>query len=261
MESKNNTNGNVLKNITKLNNKIFAEKNRNLFLNDYVQQTEPIIEILEKQNTNGKKIRIYCDYVLDSEVNKELLDYYKNVLNDEEISTKYIFSKFTLSTSLDVDFRGYRSQEQKDDKIKRTISDITESFNSKLDQAVITKIFRLNKDLDDHLAFYNNDFENYIIDKITNINLYDKKLQSNKSYIQIDSQYNHLLEQINALNVDKNELEQKITNIKRSTVLESLNKLNWNLPFNDEIIKIPDSIIEKTKNVISNSYKFEDDLI
>jgi hypothetical protein len=261
MESKNNTNGNLLKNITKLHNKIFAEKNRNLFLNDYVQQTEPIIKILEKQNTNGKKIRIYCDYVLDSEVNKELLDYYKNVLNDEEISTKYNFSKFTLSTSLDVDFRGYRSQEQKDDKIKRTISDITESFNSKLDQAVITKIFRLNKDLDDHLAFYNNDFENYIIDKITNINLYTKKLQSNKSYIQIDSQYNHLLEQINALNVDKNELEQKITNIKRSTVLESLNKLNWNLPFNGEVIKIPKSIIEKTKNVISNSYKFEDDLI
>lgn len=261
MESKNSTNGNILKNVTKLKNKIFAEKNRNLFLIDYVQQTEPIVEILEKQNTNGKRIRIYCDYVLDSEVNKELLDYYKNVLDDEEMSTKYHYSKFTLSISLDVDFRGYRSQEQKDEKIKRTVTDITESFTKKLDQAVITKLFRLNKDLDDHLAFYNSDFENYIIEKITNINLYDKKLQSNKSYIQIDSEYNDLIEKINALSVDKNELEQKITAIKRKTVIDSLNKLDWNLPFNDDIIKIPESIIEKTKNVIANSYKFEDDLI
>lgn len=261
MDYKNSTNGNILKNITKLNDKIFAEKNRNLFLNDYVQQTEPIIEILEKQNTNGKRIRIYCDYVLDSEVNEELLEYYKNVLSEEEISTKYHYSKFTLSTSLDVDFRGYRSQEQKDEKVKRTIDDITESFTSKLDNAVITKLFRLNKDLDDHLAFYNNDFENYFIERVTDINLYEKKLKSNKSYIQTDSEYNHLIEKINALNVDKNELEQKITNIKRKTVIDSLNKLNWNIPFNNNIIKVPESIIEKTKNVIANSYKFEDDLI
>ena len=118
MESKNNTNGNVLKNVTKLKNKIFAEKNRNLFLIDYVQQTEPIVEILEKLNTNGKKIRIYCDYVLDSEVNKELLDYYKNVLNEEEMSTKYNYSKFTLSTSLDVDFRVIALRNKRTIKLK-----------------------------------------------------------------------------------------------------------------------------------------------
>lgn len=250
----------IFKKITKLNDKVFAEKNRDILLSDYVQKTQPKVEVLESSKSNGKKVSIFSDYEMKYEFITEFLGYFE-LLSKISVESDLVinaFGIFQLKYSIEIDFRGCKTQKQKDDKIENAISDVENTFNSKLDYALSAKIKKLNENLNYHIEYHNNLFVSETITWLTNDEVYYDDFNKNKEFVKLNSEYAEVIEKINSLKKIRTQLEDKLTATKRAIAIETLEKDNWQFEDNNEALFIvPQPVIQKTKEAISNAFVYK----
>jgi stress response protein SCP2 len=250
----------IFKKITRLNDKVFAEKNRDILLSDYVQKTQPKVEVSESSKSNGKRISIFSDYEMKYEFINELLGYFNSLSNDKnsEESTIKNFGQFKLIYCVEIDFRGCKTQKQKEDKIQNAISEVENSFNNKLDYALSAKIKKLNENLNYFIEYNNNLFVSETISWLTNDDVYNDDFNKNEEFIKLNSEYAEVVEKINALKKIRTNLEDNLTTKKRAIALETLEKDNWQFEDNNEALFIvPQPVIQKTKEAISNAFVYK----
>jgi len=248
----------IFKKITKLNDKIFAEKNRDILLSDYVQKTPPKVEVLESPKNNGKRVRVFSDYEMKYESVTELFNYFEFLSKNSENSTSKNFGVFQLTHSIDIDFRGCKTQKQKDDKIEKAISEVENNFNNKLDYALSAKINKLNENLNHFIEYNNNLFVSDTISWLTTDEVFNEDFNKDEEFLKLNSEYTEVIEKINALKKTRTYLEENLTARKRTIAIETLEKENWQFEDNnEELFIVPQPVIQKTKDAISNAFVYK----
>jgi len=248
----------IFKKITKLNDKIFAEKNRDILLSDYVQKTPPKVEVLESPKNNGKRVRVFSDYEMKYESVTELFNYFEFLSKNSENSTSKNFGVFQLTHSIDIDFRGCKTQKQKDDKIEKAISEVENNFNNKLDYALSAKINKLNENLNHFIEYNNNLFVSDTISWLTTDEVFNEDFNKDEEFLKLNSEYTEVIEKINALKKTRTYLEDNLTARKRTIAIETLEKENWQFEDNnEELFIVPQPVIQKTKDAISNAFVYK----
>jgi hypothetical protein len=248
----------IFKKTTRLNDKIFAEKNRDILLSDYVQKTQPKVEVLGSTKGNGKKISIFSDYEMKYEPITELYAYFEFLSKNSEDSTSKNFGTFQLKYSIEIDYRGCKTQKQKEDKVQNAISEIENNFNNKLDYALSAKIKKLNENLNYFIEYNNNLFVSDTISWLTTDEVYNDDFNKNEEFIKLNSEYAEVIEKINALKKIRTYLEDNLTAKKRAIAIETLERDNWQFEDNNETLFIvPQPVIQKTKEAISNAFVYK----
>ncbi|MBK7362685.1 MAG: hypothetical protein IPJ01_10355 [Micavibrio sp.] len=251
----------ILKNITKLNDKVFAEKNRDILLSDYVQKIQPKVEVKDSYKNNGKIITMSCDYEMKYEVITELIEYFKlvNKRSGEE-STKNNFGSFQVSKSVEIDFRGCKTEKQKEDKINKAVSEVETDFNNKFELALNSKIKNKNENfLNTFVDYNNNQFVAESITWLTNKDVYEEDFNGNEEFVKLNSEYAEVVEKINALKKIRTHLEDNLTAKKRVIALETLEKNKWEFEDGESDVnfKLPNPVINKVKEALSNAFVYK----
>jgi len=253
----------IFKKITKLNDKVFAEKNRDILLSDYVQKTQPKADVTDSYrtlsiNSKGKIVSMFCNYEMKYEAITELIEYFKMVSKDGEESTKNNFGEFQLCRRIEIDFRGCKTQKQKDDKVNKTITEIQDEFNQKLELALKVKINKLNENLNHFIDYNNNQFVSNAISIITNPKVYEDEFVKDDEFSELNAEYTEIVAQINILKKTESDLEVRLTEKKRNIALNVLEREKWEIEFETGSKTIlPEAVIEKTKQAISKAFFYE----
>ena len=234
------------------------KKNRDILLSDYVQKTPPKVEVLESPKNNGKRVRVFSDYEMKYESVTELFNYFEFLSKNSENSTSKNFGVFQLTHSIDIDFRGCKTQKQKDDKIEKAISEVENNFNNKLDYALSAKINKLNENLNHFIEYNNNLFVSDTISWLTTDEVFNEDFNKDEEFLKLNSEYTEVIEKINALKKTRTYLEDNLTARKRTIAIETLEKENWQFEDNnEELFIVPQPVIQKTKDAISNAFVYK----
>lgn len=248
----------ILKNITNIKKIVYVEKNRELKLSDYSAIKESVVEVRDSVSNDGKIITIKSSYILDESIMVELIDYQLKSNDNGINSVKGVYGEFSIVKSVNIDFRGCKTEEQKQGKVDKSIETLKEEYSDKLDLLLDTKIKLLNQTLDTQIAYCNDEYTKRIINTVVQPSIFNDDFNKNEEFQNMTINYAETLAKIATLDTIKLALEENITAKKREIAIKSLEKDNWQLTFKDEKHKhqLPKPIIDKIKKEISVAFNF-----
>ena len=190
--------GTIIKSIKKFKDFTYVEKNRDLTIEDFTLVNDKVIDIkpnYSSKNNKGNTISITTIY----ELNKDILDELQNLFDvSKKTSNNYLdnnyiknyFSCIEIRKTIDIDFRGAKTESNKKKKIDSTIEEIKSVYDKLFNLWISEKINSINTNyLNKYIEQLNTEYFNNIKFILTQEDIYIELFSGNTEYTELDSKY------------------------------------------------------------------------
>ena len=251
---------NLFKNITAINNLVYAELTRSITADDFIQIGEPQLTVTAYSNKT--KIKIDCLYKIKNSVWKEIDAFFSLAFNRNSDYLKmygadYIETlvMFNISETQYIDFRGCKTEQVRQKKIDKTKAEVSAFFKQFNILLIDNRIIEINKSLSGFVCLCNKDFSERITAWLIDTYSYKEDFEKSEILCSLQKEELDLKEHINKLMAQKKIIIDAITKRKRAIASTQLDMNNYEISVNDESAKLPNSVIEQVKEAIAKGFE------
>ena len=253
----------LFKSITIIAGEIFVEMNREITIDDFTMVGESGIENIE----NGSKriIRKLAKYKMNPQTLDELSDYSNKLISIDKYNTENggywlgNLMEFTLVSRKDVDYRGCKNEESRQEKINSAIEFVVAEHKHQAETVLPSNIFTTNVRLIGSINFYNNAFTEKLKGWLTNDEIYAESFSENALVQKLEKQYKEVQSKIIELRKSRNSTVNMLAEEKRKIAIGVLNSDNWTIDDgNSETIVIPQPVVKSVEDAMKNAFVKKD---